>query len=342
MAIIHTYLLYSILLSNTSISDTHMMMSPPDKILLTEVSMDNEFIEIYNPNNHAVDLSDVYVTDAVYNPNMDLYYHIVSNEHFAGGGGFLDFHARFPDGASIPAGAYQTISIRGSDNFMAAFGQLPTYELFEDNGSPDGIPDMREAFSESIDIGSVLSNAGEVVILYTWDGTTDLVQDIDYVVWGDKAEGVDKTGVSKDGPDADMVASTYSDDTPIADQEVPVYMAFGLGLSFHRVDYTEGTQTMTGGNGITGADETSENLSQTWQQITYPTPNANADCNNEIVLDYPIGSAQYNANATLSAKGTKIVGSKEVVFAAGQEIIFSDNFEIDLGSTLETIIQTCK
>ena len=50
-------------------------------------------------------------------------------------------------------------------------------------------------------------SSGEVVILYTWDGASDLVQDIDYAVWGDKVEGVDKSGVGVDGPDADADAT---------------------------------------------------------------------------------------------------------------------------------------
>ena len=84
--------------------------------------------------------------------------------------------------------------LNGSDNFFSTYSISPTYELYED-GSPDGIPDMREALAGSINNQGGLTNGGEVVILYHWDGASDLVTDLDYVVWVDKNEAVDKTGV---------------------------------------------------------------------------------------------------------------------------------------------------
>ena len=102
--------------------------------------------------------------------------------------------------------------MNGSDNFFAAFGVYPTYELYEDGGVADGIPDMREALPGSINGQGGLTNDGEVVILYYWDGQSDLVTDLDYVVWGDKAEAVDKTGVALDGPDAGSDPSSYQSD----------------------------------------------------------------------------------------------------------------------------------
>jgi predicted extracellular nuclease len=113
-------------------------------------------------------------------------------------------------------------------------------------------------------------------VLYYWDGQSDLVTDIDYVVWGDKAEAVDKTGVALDGPDADTDASTYQADTAISSQD-----ALGSGhaseKSWQREDMTEGTEATSGGNGVGGADETSENLSVTWCEDD-PTPNAATVC----------------------------------------------------------------
>ena len=71
-----------------------------DKILLSEVAVDNEFIEIYNPNNHAVDLSDMYLTDATFAPLTQFYYKITDGS-IPGGGSFRDFHAKFPVGSRI-------------------------------------------------------------------------------------------------------------------------------------------------------------------------------------------------------------------------------------------------
>ncbi len=245
-------------------------------LLLTEVVVTptgGEYVEIHNPTGASVDLSLYYLFDATFAPGGDFYYNIVTGAD-AGGGGFGDFHARFPDGASIAPGEFQTVSMAGSDDFFAIYGVLPTYELYEDGGSADGVPDMREALTGSINGQGGLSDSGEVAVLYFWDGDSDLVTDVDYALWGDKAEAIDKTGVSLDGPDADSATSAYLDDTAIALQDVIAAGSHGGGNAFQRIDFTEGTETQTGGNGVGGNDETSENLSVTWSSDDAPTPNA--------------------------------------------------------------------
>jgi len=239
-------------------------------LLLTELGVTptgGEFIEIHNPGTEPVNLSDVYLTDATFAGGGTFYYNIVTGTN-AGGGGFADFHAWFPDGATIDGGAYQTIALAGSDDYAAAYGANPDYELFEDGEASDGIPDMREAFSGSVNGQGGLTNDGEVVVLYQWDGASDLVTDLDYALWGDKDEAIDKTGVASDGPDADSDATPYAPDTPIADQDVIATGSHSSGQSFQRVDLTEGHEVATGGNGFGGADETSENLSATWTTAT--------------------------------------------------------------------------
>ncbi len=224
-------------------------------ILITEIVVwpsDAEFIEIYNPTDQTIDLSDYYITDATYAPNNTYYYNIVTGSN-AGGGGFGDFHARFPAGATIAPGEVQTLAMNGS-GFTAAYGNAPTYELYDTDAN---IPDMREAFSGSINGQGGLTNSGEVVILYYWDGSSNLVRDVDYVVWGDKAEAVDKTGVTIGG-------ETYQPDTPISQQiAIPLYDGNNLhaaGKSVQRMNLVETDEKTSGGNGITGHDETSENL----------------------------------------------------------------------------------
>jgi len=248
---------------------------PTPDVLLSEVVVTptgGEFIEIHNPTAAAIDLSDVYLTDATFASGGAFYYNIVTGAD-AGGGGFGDFHARFPDGAMIASGEFQTVSLPGSDDFFAEYGFDPTYELFEDGMGPDAIPDMREAIAGSINNQGGLSNSGEVVILYTWDGVSDLVQDIDYALWGDAVEAVDKTGVSIDGPDPDAVTSSYLNDTAIVSQDVIALGGHAFGDSFQRVDFAEGAETQTGGNGLQGSDETSEDLSVTWAELE-ATPGA--------------------------------------------------------------------
>jgi predicted extracellular nuclease len=277
-------------------------------LLLTEVVVTptaGEYVEIHNPTGGVVDLSDYYLTDATFAPGGTFYYNIVTGAG-AGGGGFSDFHARFPDGASIAPGEFQTVSMSGSEGFFVEYGIDPTYELFEDGASADGIPDMREALPGSIAGQGGLTNGGEFVVLYFWDGATDLVTDVDYAVWGDKDEAVDKTGVAIDGPDADSDTTTYQDDTVIPLQDVIAPGGHSSGSAFQRIDFTEGTETATGGNGVGGNDETSENLSVTWSSDKAATPNGPAPTDwviNEIHAD-PEGTLAGDANGDGVRDGT--------------------------------------
>ena len=282
--------------------------TPVEQLLLSEIVVtptDGEFVEIYNPTGAAVDLSNVYLTDATFAGGPTYYYQIVSGG--GGGGGFSDFHARFPDGASIGSGEYQTVALTGSDDFFANYGMNPTYELFEDGAGADAIADMREATPGSINDQGGLSNGGEVVILYHWDGTSSLVTDLDYVVWGDKAEAVDKTGVS-----------TYQNDTAIADQDIVDAGGHPFGSSWQRDDLTEGTETLTGGNGAGGHDETSENLSETWCTSETLTPNAASICPSGVIITDAYIHEVQGSGLNVTAPGT-VVRVEAVVVGDHQE-----------------------
>ncbi len=259
-----TLLILLPILSSADVSD----------LLITEIAVTptaGEFIEIHNSGVTDVDLTDVYLTDATFSNGGIYYYQIVTGA--GGGGGFADFHARFPNGAMILAGEYQTIALNGSTDFNAVYGVDSTYELYEDGASPDAIPDLLEATAGSINNQGGLSS-GEVAVLYSWDGATDLVQDIDYVLWGDKVEAIDKTTVAIDGPDVGTINGTYLDDTAISNQAVISANQHPGGMSWQRnVPLNEGIETQAGGNGINGSDETSEDLNNTFYTAS-PTPNA--------------------------------------------------------------------
>jgi endonuclease I len=243
-------------------------------LLITEVSVTptvGEFIEIYNNGATEVILTNVYITDATFTPNSVFYYQVVIAA--GGGGAFADFHARFPAGASIAAGEYQTIALNGSTDFINTYGQNPTYELYEDGGAPDATPDMLEAVAGSINGQGGLSG-GEFLALYSWDGINDLVQDLDYVVWGDRFEAVDKSGIAIDSlTDGDNTTSTYLNDTATAAQAGISATPHAGGNSWQRGDLNEGVETQTGGNGFNGSDETSEDFNNTFFEGV-PTPNA--------------------------------------------------------------------
>ena len=80
-----------------------------DKLLLSEVVVTptaGEMVEIYNPGSSTVTLTNYYVTDATSSFSSLYYYNIVLQNGTSGGASSSDFHARFPSGATIAAGAY--------------------------------------------------------------------------------------------------------------------------------------------------------------------------------------------------------------------------------------------
>lgn len=101
-------------------------------------------------------------------------------------------------------------------------------------------------------------------MLFFWDGVSALASDVDYLLYGDAGDAVDKSGISG-----------YNPDTSAQGQEFASAPPFGDG-SLQRIDFFEAGPNMTGGNGITGADETSELLGTTWIVSGSPTPGAPA------------------------------------------------------------------
>jgi uncharacterized protein len=211
---------------------THLLIS---EIVLTPTRA--ELVEIYNPGAEAVDLSTVYLAD------FNEYYTVTQGNPTVG---MTDFVVSFPAGTTLPPGQRFAIAVAPSADFATEYGQPPNIDLAAMSG---------EAFPES-----GLANAGEMIILFEWDGASGLVEDLDYVLWGNRDEAVDKSGID-----------TYEPDTPAADQSITP--APGSGMALHRCDIDEGNETKSGGNGLRGHDETSENLSATFA-IGPPTPKA--------------------------------------------------------------------
>lgn len=243
----------------------------PTTILISEISVqgtDQEFIELYNPTLQEVDLSQYYLTDlsnAVSNGTA------MDNEFVKVTTGTIkpqqtDFLVRFPDGAKMAAGQRLVIVIANGATFESVVGVKPDYEMLSKN--PD-VPDMLPAVGYTLQSPS-LTNDGEFVMLFTWNGTSKLVQDVDYFRWAAdpaKNTGVDRTGVSVSG-------ETYKADVALKKDATSQQglTTHANGSSFCRKGPSEGAEKEVGGNGIDGADETSEDFSNTWEVCTTYTP----------------------------------------------------------------------
>jgi hypothetical protein len=218
-----------------------------------------EFIEIYNPTALAIDLSNYYLAD------RNDYYRItigVLNQVAT------DFVLRFPAGATIGPGQYQVLALHGAQGFQQTFGMLPTYEVLETSAA---VPNMRPGLIGAVGAQYGLTDTDELVMLFYWDGQNDLVRDVDYVHWGQPTSTnplVDKSGITIDGIDSDLMASSYLPDTPVSQQApLAVHQAGG---SYHRCNFSESGEPGNG-NGITGEDETGEPLPANWK-VNVSTP----------------------------------------------------------------------
>jgi MYXO-CTERM domain-containing protein len=265
----------------------------PQKLLLTEVTVapsEAEHVAIYNPGSSVVDLTDYYLSDC------DTYYKVVTGTAPASAS---DFIARFPTGAHIGPGQTQYVSIAGAECFKSAcgtagglfagFGVYPTYEI-PSSVAADGnahVLDMIAPFTDAIGEAHNLTNGGEPVMLFHWDGNSSLVTDVDYVCYGSPFLGnpaVHKTHQTTiTGPSG--VPGTYQDDTPDGPTHHAPLSSGGATTNTCRVvPRTEGTQVGSGGNGIAGSDETSENTATTWTACATVTPTA-TDLDGDGVLE---------------------------------------------------------
>jgi len=226
---------------------------PSDHLLLTEFVVSptgGELIEIYNPTATVQALTNVYLAD------FNSYYLITLGSASAGQ---YDFILRFPAGATIASESFVVVSLESASAFNTEYGAYPDFDV-------DGADANAPAMTQLVGSGSPgLTNGDEMLVLFRWNGSSDLVQDLDYMVYGNSSDAMDKSGVTAG-------SSTYLNETPVAAQSVPA--APGNGKSLHRCETSEGAETQSGGNGITGHDETSEDLTATWKLVDTPTPKA--------------------------------------------------------------------
>lgn len=230
----------------------------PEHLLFSEISVvpaGGEFFEIWNPTATAVALDHYFVSDNA------AYYGIAAGTAWAPVGTTgTDFLAQFPPGAMIAPNA--VIVVATSPMFVASFSRCPDYILATTaltctgGGTAAAMIAPTNGGFDSTHAGSQLTNDREMLVLFEWQGPDAALHDVDYVTWGadfDAATRADKTGITG-----------YHPDTAAASQHPAV--ASGMGTSMTRCT-GEALETASGGNGITGHDETSEHLDVAFELV---------------------------------------------------------------------------
>lgn len=227
----------------------------------------SEYVEIFNPTTAPIALDNYYLS------NYNNYFMLPAGSFDYGDRSH--FMLKFPAGATIAPNSTVIVS-QGASTFLSVLGFSGLLTSFTDlQGSPtlfevkDTLPEITNMVNFKTGLprqdSLALNNTGQLMALFYWDGESDLVKDVDLVRWGTPATEnslILKTGVSIDGPDADSVASTYAND---AGPTAPVYT--GSIVVLKRVIADESNEVSTGGNGITGHDETTENLHTSYASV---------------------------------------------------------------------------
>jgi hypothetical protein len=232
-----------------------IMLTAQDHIAISEIvlqpgsssSSNAEYIKLYNPTDNAIDLSNYYLTDATDTVNHKYYYNLPSGTDYWSGAG-SDFIARFPAGYTLAGKSEIIIAATTTAAYQTYYSTLPDLSVKDSlRSAVDGVSTKGSAFA-------YLDNTAETLILFYWDGSSATVKDVDYIIWGSKICALDKSNVSG-----------YQADTPIASQ---VYAPTHTdGQKLQRIS-GEGTEPSSGGNGLTGHNETGENLNATWQVVS--------------------------------------------------------------------------
>ena len=225
-----------------------LVFGQADHLVFSEVVLtpsDGEYVQITNPTADDIDMSDYYLTDAT-DGSGNAYYNLPSGSGFWSGSGF-DFICRFPASYSLAAGASMKVSLRDNESYVNTYGESADLSLNEDLlDAIDGSSTKGNASTPKLD------NTSETLVLFYWDGTSATVKDVDYLLWGGNSYGIDKSAVTG-----------YQSDTPVSSQSFMSVHATNEKL-IRAENAGEGSESQSSGNGITGHDETSEPLSDTW------------------------------------------------------------------------------
>jgi len=224
-----------------------------DHLMISEIVLqptDGEYILITNPTSSDISLENYYLSDGIDPLNGKYYYNLPSGANYWSGS-VIDFIARFPN-YNLKADSSLVLSLTSHSIFENHYATTADLALQDD---------MMDAIAGVSTIGFLsekLDHNAESLILFYWDGTSTTVKDVDYLIWGDDSTTTASFAIDKSG------VGDYQDDTPVASQS---FMSSHEGNFKLIRNGDEGTETSLGGNGITGHDETSENLNDTWSVV---------------------------------------------------------------------------
>ncbi len=272
--------------------DNFFETTPPNHLLISEISVRPlfaQFVEIFNPfDTTTIALEDYFLTNDGGNGYTRLVKGRQALEIKPG-----EFFVRFPKGAKIAPGNYQTIALRG-DKFSQRYSNAkPTYEILDSDGNPqNNMIEVKNNFIVSRPGGvpiSFLRETDDRVMLLKWielgtvkrdtlqpvePDSSDLIKDVDYVFWGPHGAGdaVEKTGTCIEGIDRGPDSTCYKADTPASLQQPIMNPPHGILKSWQRPQTPrEFNEALASGNGISGHDETSEDLKLAFSEAT-PSP----------------------------------------------------------------------
>jgi len=291
---------------------------PADHLLISELGVyaasgfsnapsSAEYTEIYNPTASAVDLSNYYLTD--HGTYFDLPAVVAGQtDNLLKNGS--DFLIKFPSGAIIPSGGTVVVTNNGTsftqayfyDDYSGFTGQTGAPQLFEIWDSSPTIQNMGTNYNMAsadyplavdrnlVPINDQASNmshtdAGEYTVLFYWDGSGPLVKDADIVqylptglAWGDDDDQYrNKSGLPAAGPNGEF--GTYALEFGTINN-MDVKYPSGVLAQLTRRSILEVGETLTGGNGLNGHDETMENNNLTWEMVTGAPTNASPGVSN--------------------------------------------------------------
>tara|TARA_Y100001968_G_scaffold75106_1_gene66482 strand:+ start:2126 stop:3817 length:1692 start_codon:yes stop_codon:yes gene_type:complete len=292
-----------------------------------------EMVIIKNPTDSEINLNNYYLTDAT--ASNQHYYNFVSGQNYWSGNAF-DFFVKFPN-ISLSSGDSLVIGMSTSDVFYNYYGFNCDISLADSETLFEG------------DIGILIQINGmnafedtrESLILFHWDGNSSVVEDIDYFLWSESDYNFLEPSSHQLAIDKSLIDG-YLPDTPVEQQ---VYkMKHESNYAFVRTNLEEVDEVSIGGNGLTGHNETSENMIESWDILFNPL--FVFGCNDELACNYNSdatfndGSCEYaqeyydcDGNCLNDIDGDMVCDEIAQQTKTIQEIIY--NCDDELGGQLE-------